>query len=277
MSFVVDQVRRIDAQLDKLQLAGLPSAEDASVAAASTGPEAREAAASPRVANLQSVIKSLSTTSSARSPLLSAWRIQYLLEQAELSASASASTSAPSTSASASADLEAADSVRQYEDELEWLLVAKATAQVYGLVLTSILDSTIPLADDLWYWDDVLGSRRRTALYSVQTSPLRLYAWTRAVWSGVRARLRDFRLADLGAEGRRTTSEGLAQQWGRFYGLVADVVRERNVSEMRRRVVDPIARVRSEVRAKQARLRRARQMGANALGVLLGEGLVNER
>ncbi|KAK8192616.1 Nuclear control of ATPase protein 2 [Zalaria obscura] len=45
---------------------------------------------------------------------------------------------------------------------------------------------------------------------------------------------------------------------------------------MQKRVVGPVARVRSEVRVKQNKLKRMRVRGANALGVLLGEGMVNE-
>jgi nuclear-control-of-ATPase protein 2 len=45
-----------------------------------------------------------------------------------------------------------------YETELEWLLVSKATVQTYGLLLNTLLEQTIPVTDDIWYWDEVLGS-----------------------------------------------------------------------------------------------------------------------
>lgn len=159
-----------------------------------------------------------------------------------------------------------------YEAELEWLLVSKAATQVYGLVLNSILDETVALADDIWYWDEVLSSQRYTALYSIQTSPLRLWHWSSAVWTDVRSRGGHFSIKGAGQE----ASESIGQRWQEFYGLVRQVVRERSVLEIQRQVINPVARMRSEVRRKQAGLKKSRLRGANALGVLLGEGLTNE-
>lgn len=160
----------------------------------------------------------------------------------------------------------------EYEQELEWLLVSKATAQVYGLVLNRMLDETVAIADDVFYWDDVLSSRRYTALYSIQTSPLRLYDWSSAVWEDVKRRGGHFKLSTVGEDAQETMNT----RWKQFYGLVKQVIRERGVMEMHKRVVSPGARIRSEVRQKQDKLKKARMRGANALGVLLGEGLMNE-
>ena len=150
--------------------------------------------------------------------------------------------------------------------------MSKATAQIYGIVLNRLLDETVAIADDVWYWDDVLNSRRYTALYSIQTSPGRVYEWGSAVWEDVKRRSGDFDIRTAGADANAT----LRQRWGEFYALVRQVVRERNVRDMRKRVVSPIARIRNQVRQKQACLKKGRLRGANALGVLLGEGLMNE-
>ncbi|KAK5200864.1 hypothetical protein LTR16_004638 [Cryomyces antarcticus] len=249
MSFVVDQIRRIDSQLDRLQLSGLPSSgESYSDSALAEG--SHDTAESPRIENLQSLIKSLSTTSSARYPLSSPSRIEDVLQQASLSTSDAS-----------------------YEHDLEWLLVSKATVQVYGAILNMILESTIPLSDDLYYWDDILGSYRYTALYSIQTSPSRIWEWGKDVYTDVRKRGHG-----RGLEGfREDGGEGIRQGWRQFYGLVREVVREKNLVDVRRRIVGPVALIRGEIKAKQAGLRRVRMMNANALGVLLGEGLGNER
>jgi nuclear control of ATPase protein 2 len=66
--------------------------------------------------------------------------------------------------------------------------VSKATTQAYGEVLNTILQQTIPLEDDIWYWDDVLGTYRYAGLYSVQTSPLRLWNWSKDIYQDVRSR-----------------------------------------------------------------------------------------
>jgi len=90
-----------------------------------------------------------------------------------------------------------------YEHELEWLLLSKATTQAYGSVLSTILEHTIQLEDDIWYWDDVLSTYRFAGLYSIQTSPIRLYNWSKDIYRDVRER---------GGQ--------LANGWREFYRLV---------------------------------------------------------
>lgn len=58
--------------------------------------------------------------------------------------------------------------------------------------------------------------------------------------------------------------------------MVKQVVRERSVKEVQKTALSPVVRIRSEVRRKQAALKKLRLRNANALGVLLGEGLANE-
>ena len=220
-----------------------------------TAEEAYDPAKTSRINQLQALIKSLSTTS-AKTPLLPVNRIRSILEQAELSTSCTTCARYFEQEEEAEA-VEPTDST--YEHELEWLLLSKATTQAYGQVLNTILEQTIPLSDDIWYWDDILGLYRFAGLYSLQTSPLRLWGWTKDVYHDIRER------------------GGLADGWGKFYGLVRDVVHERSIADIQRRVVSPLALVRNEARRKQAALKRIRQINANALGVLLGEGLSNER
>lgn len=256
MSFVVDQVRRIDSQLDRLQLSGFKSITEPSQSISLTAEEAHDSAKTSRINHLQALIKSLSTTSSAKSSLLPANRIQSILEQAEISTSCT--TCAQYFEQDEEAET-ANNAEPTYEHELEWLLLSKATAQTYGQVLNTILEQTIPLSDDIWYWDDILGSYRYAGLYSFQTSPLRLWGWTMDIYHDVRAR-----------------GGGLADGWGRFYRLVRDVMHERSIADIQRRVVSPLALVRNEARRKRTALKHTRQINANALGVLLGEGLSNE-
>lgn len=209
----------------------------------------------PRITELQNVVKSLSTSSSS-SPLLSSWRILNLLQQVALS------------------DTDDASANSSYEAELEWLLVSKATVQTYGLLLGTLLEQTIPLNDELWYWDEVLGSYAWSGLYTVQTSPLRWWAWGWDVIEDTKNRVA--RLRESGANedvGVREAGEGLGDKWKRFYGLVRESIRERSVADIQRRVLGPVALCREEGRMKQAKLRRLREMGASGLGVLMDEGL----
>ncbi|KAI1665849.1 atp synthase regulation protein nca2 [Pyrenophora tritici-repentis] len=233
MSFVVDQVRRIDSQLDRLQLSSTRTGSFSI-----TAEEAHDPTKTTRIAYLQNLIKSLSTTTSTKHSLVPVARISETLQRANIA----------STWEDAS-----------YEHELEWLLVSKATTQVYGQILNTILEQTIPLEDDLWYWDDILSTYHFAGLYSIQTSPVRVWKWSQEIYHDVRSR---------GGQ--------LAVGWSQFYGLVKDAVQERSIANIQRRVVSPLALVRNEGRRKRAALRKIRLVNANALGVLLGEGLGNE-
>ncbi|KAF2872012.1 ATP synthase regulation protein NCA2-domain-containing protein [Massariosphaeria phaeospora] len=253
MSFVVDQVRRIDSQFDRLQLSTTRPGESFAI----TADEARNPEKASRIAHLQVLIKSLSTTSSSKSSLISANRILAVLDDARVSSSCSTCETL------FDAGSEDEDSYRQadtsYEHELEWLLLSKATTQAYGQVLNTILEQTIPLEDDIWYWDDILSTYRFAGLYSIQTSPIRLWRWSQDIYHDVRSR-----------------GGALANGWSQFYGLVKDAVQERSIADIQRRVVSPLALVRNEGRRKRAALRKIRLINANALGILLGEGLSNE-
>jgi nuclear-control-of-ATPase protein 2 len=255
MSFVLDQVNRIDSQLDRLQLANLSSASRVS-----TSETTAQQLPPKRILALQAAIRALSPSSSSNHALLKPTQIQFLL-------------SSLSDKPEAAASIEQQGSGKdEYETELEWLLASKATTQVYGLVLDSILRSTVRLANDIYYWDEILSSRRYTTLYGIQTSPIRFWAWSTSVWEDVKERSREFSLSDA----RQDAQEAVTQSWSEFYSLVRQVVRERSVEQVQKQVISPVTRMRNEVRKKQKYLKNVRLRNANALGVLLGEGLANE-
>jgi nuclear-control-of-ATPase protein 2 len=211
---------------------------------------------------LQTLIKSLSTTTSSKSSLVPAYRILETLQRAELSSSCTTCTQwfAQDVDGSEDRDEDEPRGDASYEHELEWLLLSKATTQAYGQVLNTILEQTIPLEDDIWYWDDILSTYRFAGLYSIQTSPIRLWKWSQEIYHDVRSR---------GGQ--------MADGWSQFYGLVKDSVRERSIANIQRRVVSPLAMVRNEGKQKRKALKNIRLVNANALGVLLGEGLSNDR
>jgi nuclear-control-of-ATPase protein 2 len=243
------QVRRIDSQLDRVQLSG---AHAETVTA-----EKHDAHRAARIAQLQRLIKSLSTTNSAKNVLLPPNRIRSILDEANISSGCSTCVQLfeqDDSGGSRSAEVDSS-----YEHELEWLLLSKATTQAYGSVLSTILEQTIPLEDEIWYWNDILSTYRYAGLYSIQTSPIRLYNWSKEIYYDVRSR------------GGR-----LANGWREFYALVKDAAQDRSMREVQRRVVSPLGVVRNEGIRKRATLRRIRLVNANALGVLLGEGLSNE-
>jgi nuclear-control-of-ATPase protein 2 len=168
---------------------------------------------------------------------------------------------------------EEATATVSFETDLEWILVSKATVQTYGLLLNTLLEQTIPLSDDIWYWNEVLSSYRYIGLYAIQTSPLRWWAWTKDIYSDTRNRIARLRDGSGDESFTRDIGASSTDQWEQFYGLVRDSIRERSVADIQRRVLSPIALCRNEVRQKQRRLKRLREMSASGLGVLMDEGL----
>lgn len=252
-------VRHIDSYFDRLHFSKVPHAPLSPVIS-STNASGNQAETPDlaRAVQLQLAIKSLSITPSSRTILPSA-SIQSFLEHSQL-LGVSASTGLWDRAGQAS----------PYEQELEWLLLSKATAQTYGLILDTLLDQTIPLNSDIWYWDEVLASYINTSLYYVQTSPWRLLKWSNEVYQEAWRRLQATVHND-----RSETADTIpvSARWRRFYGLVKDTVRDRSLADIQSRVISPLNLCREEARSYRRQLRRYREMNACGLGVLMNEGL----
>lgn len=210
-----------------------------------------------RAIQLQLAIKALSTTASSRA-LLQPEKIQAVLARADF--------------ADHSKDENEYETGRALsrEQELEWLLVSKATAQTYGLVLNLLLEQLIPLSRDVWYWDEVLGSYFKTGLYSLQISPWRLREWSIGIYEDAWHRLQS---TIQRSEDQPTEVIPLSSHWRQFYGLVKDSVRERSLTDIQTKAMTPLTRCRAEARNKRSHLRRFREINACGLGVLMNEGL----
>lgn len=166
------------------------------------------------------------------------------------------------------------------DEELLWLLVGKATAQTYGLILNNLLEQTIPLSNDIWYWDEVLSSYGYTVLYSIQTSPIRLWHFSHDVYHDARRRLEALQGGDAFSEASQESinsdtrgGSSITDQWRQFYGLVRASIRDRSISDIQRKVVSPFALSREQARKKQRGLKKLRELSASGLGVLMDEGL----
>ena len=238
------QVGWIDGQLNLIHL---PDVDIES--AKSEDVEAKIA----RIQQLQRLAKSISSTNPSNTPFAPSTKIERTLLDADFSTNCATCSWQSNTSSAETPD------DADLEHELEWLVLAKATAQTYGHVLHTLLDQTLSLNDHIWYWDDILGSPRYASLYSLQTSPLRAWAWSKEIW-------------------HRTDNvalDAISRGWNTFYALVDKGRRARLLTNMHRNLLSPIARVRAEAQKKQAHLKQTRELNANALGVLLGEGLSN--
>ncbi|CAM1511352.1 Fc.00g088650.m01.CDS01 [Cosmosporella sp. VM-42] len=261
MTLVSDQVRRLDAYLDRLPVLSEDSSEDGRLEAEEHSFAVANAFSSPRLDQLLRIVQSLSTTSSSQ-PLLPAWRIRLLLTQSGIHFGEGAALRSSHV-----------DVKSPYENEIEWLLVSKATIQLHGVILNTLLEQIIPLSDDIWYWDEVLSSYSYSSLYAVQTSPLRFWAWTQEVYVASKTRIRAGSIQNAPGELVDSTTTGLSQQWRQFYGIVKDSIQERSFSNLQRKVLSPVALCRAEARRKQAQLKKLREITASGLGVLMDEGL----
>ncbi|KIW57078.1 hypothetical protein PV05_05679 [Exophiala xenobiotica] len=254
MSFIDDDLRRADAALDRFQL------KEAEERVATAGAEGREIAAKaeedPRSSQLKAVIRSLSTTSSSR-PLLRRSRVRSLLSQLAKKQGQQVATETTDSDVS----------------NLEWVATGKATAQVYGLILDSLLDRTIPLSESIWYWDDVLGSYSNIALYTVQTSPLRFWKQAKEVYADARQRFRAG--ADLRASAREAT-DTLSENWREFYRLVRNSIRERSLAQAQTKILSPFAIARIEARGNLQHIKTLKKSSSTSIGRLVRECLVFE-
>lgn len=56
-----------------------------------------------------------------------------------------------------------------YTKELEWLFLARCTVDIYGCLLNQLFQRTLPLARDIFYWDDVLSQPVWRLLFLIQS------------------------------------------------------------------------------------------------------------
>lgn len=249
-------------QLDKLHWARHASPSSPSSLASDDTTSSENATSqldAARIGKLQTAIKLVSTLTSRDTPLssakiLSALRLANLLNDRSSLKEQENEISKPSTT----------------QRDLEWLLISKATAQTHGLVIDLLLEETLPLGWDMWYWNEVLSSSFYLGLYSVQTSPIRFWQLSKDIYADVQRRIQP--------KERPTTPDGMeaisnTRNWSKFYGLVKDSIRDRSLAGSTSAIVSPLIFYRSEVRSKQQQLRRFRELSACGLGVLVNEGM----
>jgi nuclear control of ATPase protein 2 len=245
------QIRRLDIQIDRFQLAGEKTSGAAATSVEGLSVESQRDVTS-RLGTLKAISRALSTTTS--SPLLKRKKVKDLLAQARHGDVVESASS----------------SISNEETDLEWLIVAKAAVQVYGMIMTTLLDQTIPLNDELWYWDQVLGTYFNTALYTIQTAPIRLLAQAKDIYADARGKYRSQRCIQ---ESSQQATQTLSDGWRQFYALVQESIRDRSLAQARTRILSPFALRRTEARKKQNGLKRLREMNSTGLGLLIDEGL----
>ncbi|KAI7920478.1 hypothetical protein M0657_006556 [Pyricularia oryzae] len=264
MSFVEDRVRLLDSQIDRICLSPLLTQDgflDGENGADDESYEKTfnvEGFSSAEITEKLWIVKALSSSSSSQA-LLGSERIQSLLVQSGL--------------VDSYGQPDALDAKSAQQTEIEWLLISKATLQVYGLLFNTLLDQIIPLSNDIWYWDSVLSSYTYSSLFTVQTAPLRFWVWAKEIAVDTQVRLRRLQASPLGVLATEGPQASLSQRWARFYGIVRESIVTRSLANVQRRVMSPIALCRTHAKQRQAQLKKLRDMTASGLGVLIDEAL----
>ena len=168
----------------------------------------------------------------------------------------------------------------EYAKELEWLFLARCTVDVYGCLLEQLFQQTLPLAQDIWYWDDVLSQPTWRLLYLIQSplpppatrrktddvaSPYRFLQFGKAAWQNTLAHLREthtqFSMGTLRASlldrnlfRRIAFPTRLPDALGAIDSSVASLCRH-------------------EIETNLTRLRALRELQAAGLGLLVSEGI----
>ncbi|KAI5794418.1 ATP synthase regulation protein NCA2-domain-containing protein [Peziza echinospora] len=262
MSFIPDQLRNIDHQLDRLQV-DYPSTEPGTPS--NEGTRFDGIVRSARVERLKSAIVQLTTAigNASGSNYTTPERLLYIL--ADIPASPSEN------------DLDPQEPQAAYERKLEWLLLTKATVLLYGIVFRRFLEQTLPLSEDLFYWNEVLSSSQYTALYAVQTAPYRLFQYSSEIYQDAMERFRasrGFNLPSNIVPSQAPRPVPSVASLKRFYELVRNSIRDRT-EDLQKRVfvTSPISILRHDMRTNQASVRRLREQHATAIGILEGEAL----
>ncbi|GLI80069.1 nuclear control of ATPase protein 2 [Penicillium ochrochloron] len=233
MSIVQETACGVNTQLDRLQQQ-------------ITRPEKllyTEDAPPVHVRRLQNVIGSISVTSKTQ-PFLSATRLADLLADPTLTRKLPASTELQN---------ETESQAEEHVSDYLWLVAAKASVQASGLVMHSLLDQTLRLQEETYYWNDVLGSVWNSGLYTAQTAPTRLWHWTKGLPS-----IRNASSASL--------SRSLAARWAQFYQIARQSMSE---SPLRLNWSSPIRSCRAEARQKRDRLVAMTDIHTSSLGLLM--------
>ncbi|OQD68567.1 hypothetical protein PENDEC_c034G01128 [Penicillium decumbens] len=195
---------------------------------------------SPHVRHIQNIAESVSVTSKTQ-PLLSPSRLAELLSDPALSFSAPTAETWT-------------DDAAHYL----WLVAAKAAVQASGLVMNVLLDYTLQLHEETYYWNEVMGSVWYSGLYAAQTSPVRIWHWTKDIYHVQNSH---------GAQA--SISRSIAARWARFHQIARQSMRGMSEYPFRLNLSSPVRLCRSEIRQKRDILLSMMDIHTSSLGLLM--------
>lgn len=197
---------------------------------------------SPHVRRLQDVIHCLSVTSKSQH-LLPASRLVDLLSESNL----------PFLQ-----DLVDSETPTDGASDYLWLVAAKAAIQASGIVMHTLLGQTLQIHDEIHYWNGVLGSAWYSGLYAAQTSPLRLWHWSKDIY-----------FVHHPHAGQIFYPSSVTARWIQFYQIARSSMRSLLEHPTQVNLSSPIRACRSEVRQKRDALLAMKDVHACSLGLLM--------
>ncbi|KAF9289825.1 Nuclear control of ATPase protein 2 [Mortierella alpina] len=149
----------------------------------------------------------------------------------------------------------------KHTSTMEHLFLAKCTVAVYLNLLDIILNATLPLSNEIEYWQSLRDSPTWRLLYIVQTSPHRLFSLTRSVVVSTRDHL-DSLIETAEDKERRTRLLQVIQYFPEF-------LKKHLISQP---VSFPVA-IHYEISSHRKQLQRIKEYQAECLGLLAEQGL----
>ncbi|PHH83664.1 hypothetical protein CDD82_5422 [Ophiocordyceps australis] len=249
MSLMSDVVRQLDVHADSI-----PIFDDDSEGE-EVEPGGRDEASANRIEELICITKALSTSSSR--PLLSAHRIRSLLVQSRLCTNYLLMTEAD----------QKIDRKRAVGSEVrfEWILLIKASLQVYGLTMTMMIDHSQVFKDDLCYWDQMVNSYKTCCLYALQTSPWR---FLRRCRDAIAMSPLKFRFS---ARSMRRMVRDPFETLRRLRRLVRNCIRPRFPVRIHNKVLSSPAMCRLEADENRALVKKLGGFSTISLGILISD------
>ncbi|OQE39022.1 hypothetical protein PENCOP_c007G08704 [Penicillium coprophilum] len=229
MSVIRETVCGINTQLDRLQQ---QTASSQRLEATDLSTESLELSG-----QLQDLISSISVTSKTQS-LLSPNQLADLLS---------------GTFSRLQVQTALGDGNSTHLSEYVWIVAAKAAIQTSGLVMNTLLDQTLQLHDETYYWGEMLGSVWYSGLYTVQKSPAQFFHWTK-----------DACLAQT-----YQGAPSITARWIRFYQIARQSAWKLGGHSMRAKLLSPIRSSRADMRQKRDLLLEMKDLHTSSLGILM--------
>ncbi|ODV92044.1 hypothetical protein CANCADRAFT_81364 [Tortispora caseinolytica NRRL Y-17796] len=167
-------------------------------------------------------------------------------------------------------------------DEIEWVLVGTAAISLYGNALNLLLDRTLPVSEDIYYWDQVLSMPNRLIYYSLQTAPLRGVQLAREVFTEARTHVHRANAVTVD-DVTNILSGSLWAKLKKWFHVLKETIicRKREMMSAIPQGVAPWASllfwpvpiIRKEIHLKRRRLRTLLELQAASLGYLVDSGI----